>query len=445
MTAVQKHRSGQQTVSLGLEPIAYRTNPSAHSARSQHHEHSTSKFHLTAGASLESQPNEDNQERVPRAFRSPGDEAMSAPLSVNNRLPAIQTNPDYARHSAHRQAATPPSTTFSGTDRRSSTAAAPLAGKHRHGSTNLEDPNLQHLAADALHATRPPRDLAMSLPQLTNDISISTCKLSLRDEHLPSLSTLSRDATGQGPRMRPETQSPPPALSPASGELPPLQMDSPRSEGLGQSLPSIRSTFGDINRLPPIEKDISLSPNQSTQCPTSPSSTVSHLPSISATHASPPISPNDTYHRNLPSGHSMASPGGLYGYPPGSMPRGSSYDPRTGSDGDSAHSPSASTQSHMSIDGITSGPIGSYVCTFDGCNAHPFQTQYLLNSHANVHSSARPHYCPVKGCSRSEGGKGFKRKNEMIRHGLVHDSPGYVCPFCPDREHKYPRPDNLQR
>jgi hypothetical protein len=28
---------------------------------------------------------------------------------------------------------------------------------------------------------------------------------------------------------------------------------------------------------------------------------------------------------------------------------------------------------------------------------------------------------------------------------LVHDSPGYVCPFCADREHKYPRPDNLQR
>jgi hypothetical protein len=38
-----------------------------------------------------------------------------------------------------------------------------------------------------------------------------------------------------------------------------------------------------------------------------------------------------------------------------------------------------------------------------------------------------------------------KKKNEMIRHGLIHDSPGYVCPFCPDREHKYPRPDNLQR
>lgn len=56
----------------------------------------------------------------------------------------------------------------------------------------------------------------------------------------------------------------------------------------------------------------------------------------------------------------------------------------------------------------------------------------------------------------------------MLRHGLVHDSPGYVCPFCPPLEqhaggggraagagtgtasvptarHAYPRPDNLQR
>lgn len=88
---------------------------------------------------------------------------------------------------------------------------------------------------------------------------------------------------------------------------------------------------------------------------------------------------------------------------------------------------------------------GSFGCNYPGCTAPPFQTQYLLNSHANVHSSDRPHYCPVAGCPRAEGGKGFKRKNEMIRHGLVHDSPGYMCPFCPDREHRYPRPDNLQR
>lgn len=89
--------------------------------------------------------------------------------------------------------------------------------------------------------------------------------------------------------------------------------------------------------------------------------------------------------------------------------------------------------------------IGTFKCEHAGCTAPAFQTQYLLNSHANVHSQNRPHYCPVPGCARSEGGKGFKRKNEMIRHGLVHESPGYICPFCPEREHKYPRPDNLQR
>src|ERR1700709_764182 len=69
----------------------------------------------------------------------------------------------------------------------------------------------------------------------------------------------------------------------------------------------------------------------------------------------------------------------------------------------------------------------------------------FYSSHRNVHSSSRPHYCPVPECPRSEGGKGFKRKNEMKRHGLVHNSPGYICPFCPEREHRYPRPDNLQR
>lgn len=90
-------------------------------------------------------------------------------------------------------------------------------------------------------------------------------------------------------------------------------------------------------------------------------------------------------------------------------------------------------------------PQGMYRCQVHGCTAPPFQTQYLLNSHANVHSSDRPFYCPEPGCPRSKDGKGFKRKNEMIRHGLVHRSPGYACPFCVDREHKYPRPDNLLR
>ncbi|KAL4929319.1 uncharacterized protein BDV17DRAFT_290963 [Aspergillus undulatus] len=94
---------------------------------------------------------------------------------------------------------------------------------------------------------------------------------------------------------------------------------------------------------------------------------------------------------------------------------------------------------------VPSGPTGTFKCSHPGCNAAPFQTQYLLNSHANVHSQDRPHFCPIEGCPRGPGGKGFKRKNEMIRHGLVHNSPGYVCPFCPEQQHKYPRPDNLQR
>ncbi|KAK2783976.1 hypothetical protein FQN52_009355 [Onygenales sp. PD_12] len=95
----------------------------------------------------------------------------------------------------------------------------------------------------------------------------------------------------------------------------------------------------------------------------------------------------------------------------------------------------------------TNGPLNStgFKCPFLGCKADPFQTQYLLNSHANVHSHVRPYYCSVRGCPRAEGGKGFKRKNEMKRHGLVHDSPGYICPFCTDQTHTYPRPDNLQR
>ncbi|KAI1625770.1 hypothetical protein EDD37DRAFT_317462 [Exophiala viscosa] len=58
---------------------------------------------------------------------------------------------------------------------------------------------------------------------------------------------------------------------------------------------------------------------------------------------------------------------------------------------------------------------GMYRCTYEGCNAASFQTQYLLNSHMNVHSEMRTHFCPVAGCPRGPGGQGFKRKNEMIR------------------------------
>jgi len=109
---------------------------------------------------------------------------------------------------------------------------------------------------------------------------------------------------------------------------------------------------------------------------------------------------------------------------------------------------------------IPNSITGSFECDYPGCTTLPFHTHYLLkyvcpsmlaiwsnhhSSHVNVHSSPTPHYCPVKDCPRGKGGTGFRRKNELIRHSLIHQVPGYICPYCPDREHKYPRPDDLQR
>ena len=327
--------------------------------------------------------------------------------------------------------------------------------RHGHSSSPMAGGNLQNLAADALHAVvGTPQSNPM--PEFASeDIEASTRRLSLREEHLPSLSILARDVPPRQTHLKPEGQSPPSLLTPSSGELPPLQMDSPRSESASQRLPSIRSTFGDINRLPaepptPVEGDVPSQPSQQSVYARSPSSRSTRLPSIASSQVSPPISPSEGYQRNLPSPHSLTS-ASPYHFPTGPIAHRPGRDNGIPSDASSPDqtlsnsTQSLSASSRMSIDVMTNPPGGTYVCTFEGCNAHPFQTQYLLNSHANVHSSARPHYCPVKGCPRSEGGKGFKRKNEMIRHGLVHDSPGYVCPFCPDREHKYPRPDNLQR
>ncbi|KAK1751922.1 metallothionein expression activator [Echria macrotheca] len=240
---------------------------------------------------------------------------------------------------------------------------------------------------------------------------------------------------GTAPLIPPmEMRSPHPGLPPASS-LAPLQMHSPRSDTSGSTpaptpLPSIR--------------DLNLS---TVSLPRSPPG-IQRLPPMS--HGSPPVSPAETFRGGPLSPHHPFAAGGPSPYyhhgngfhrSPHDYPSSATLTP--GSD-HSASTGATSITEKMSIEGLTI-QTASYVCNFQGCTAAPFQTQYLLNSHANVHSSARPHYCPVIGCPRSEGGKGFKRKNEMIRHGLVHDSPGYVCPFCPDREHKYPRPDNLQR
>jgi hypothetical protein len=243
------------------------------------------------------------------------------------------------------------------------------------------------------------------------------------------------------------------------GELPPIQMNSPRSDSNGQTpLPSIKAQLGDLRQLAENAMDrdgnILHPPFQH-----SPPATFPRM-AMQRHHGSPPISPAETFHRELPSprhptGQQPLAPAPA---PLSSSPPYSSYFQQNGLQRGHPDFPGNNNQTQngdpgsatgtsidrMSIDDLTT-TTGVYICPWANCTAAPFQTQYLLNSHANVHSSARPHFCPVKGCPRSEGGKGFKRKNEMIRHGLVHDSPGYVCPFCPDREHKYPRPDNLQR
>ncbi|KPM46201.1 hypothetical protein AK830_g290 [Neonectria ditissima] len=326
----------------------------------------------------------------------------------------------------------------------------------------LTVPSLQHLAADALQvaafAAGPnPHPNLSSISALglkaSPDISVSTRHLSLHDDNPAS------PFSYPGADNKPDARSPPVAiLTPASGELPPLQMDSPRSDSNGPILPSIRLTLGDIDRLPPepiapADKELSSRHAHGPGFPASPPLGIPRFPPIAISHVSPPASPNEGFTRTLPSPRSLPASSPYYYGPNTINPRhnaeysSSSATGETPSTDHSASTPATSTSvaDRMSIDGITNPQIGAYVCTFGGCTAPAFQTQYLLNSHANVHSSARPHYCPVRGCPRSEGGKGFKRKNEMIRHGLVHDSPGYVCPFCPDREHKYPRPDNLQR
>lgn len=112
----------------------------------------------------------------------------------------------------------------------------------------------------------------------------------------------------------------------------------------------------------------------------------------------------------------------------------------------------------------TSRIPGGFRCHYPGCSTISFKTRFLLESHMIVHSDQRSYFCLIEGCPRGIGGQGFKRKNEMIRcvsppisilivllntvlrrHGLVHTSHGYICPFCTDQQHGYPRPDNLRR
>ncbi|KAJ5207420.1 hypothetical protein N7491_001949 [Penicillium cf. griseofulvum] len=230
-----------------------------------------------------------------------------------------------------------------------------------------------------------------------------------------------------------------------------------------QTLPSIHKAISELSDFDPPPVNTMPSPFAFSSCPTSttsgndspfdrafpgkfsiPASPFSHFSPVSMKDSSTNPSPasHSSFWRGPPHSEMLSAQTPYEASPMTAKSPATSYPTPTeqvGAGIGDRHSLAASTPQ------ANGGPVGSYKCTHAGCTAAPFQTQYLLNSHANVHSQDRPHFCPVEGCPRALGGKGFKRKNEMMRHGLVHNSPGYVCPFCPDQQHKYPRPDNLQR
>ncbi|CRG92474.1 hypothetical protein PISL3812_09535 [Talaromyces islandicus] len=254
-----------------------------------------------------------------------------------------------------------------------------------------------------------------------------------------------------------------PSEMPAQELLPALQ--SPPHSAAGspentQSLPPVHSLLRDFSSV-----SVASVGSSHYGAASAPSPAVVHSRRVSSSLPPPPPPPPPHSQSQIPTPYSHASPMSmkeLTGASPAAQSPYSWRPPGFKSEGSNV-STMYETPSQVSLTGKSPAnnyptpteprPVGEenpetgnlYKCQFSGCTAPPFQTQYLLNSHANVHSQERPHYCPVKDCPRGIGGKGFKRKNEMIRHGLVHDSPGYVCPFCTDQQHKYPRPDNLQR
>ena len=281
------------------------------------------------------------------------------------------------------------------------------------------------------------------------------------------------DSIATSPNLAKYTITP---SEPIASTLPALQNSPNRANSMHsppntQSLPSLKTALGD--QLPDNNLTNGVGcvfPSVSRGSPSMTRATTVYLPPVSGPSPSTFSQPSSASSKDM----STMSPPSTQPSHPSYWRTGPKSETSIGSTLSDVTTPSTSTVSHsspgsayptpgqsqdirMGMDAeqsnLLNGPMppngpftsSAFKCTYPGCTAQPFQTQYLLNSHANVHSQNRPHYCAVEGCPRGPGGKGFKRKNEMIRHGLVHDSPGYVCPFCPDQQHRYPRPDNLQR
>ncbi|KAF3393749.1 hypothetical protein F1880_004928 [Penicillium rolfsii] len=290
-------------------------------------------------------------------------------------------------------------------------------------------PDLLKRSPELGHRVSLPSLQSLSPPSSTTGASPDSASYNLNSKTLPSIqSALGGFSPSEFPSSRHNALPPPYPYSSCPGSA--TSADSPHDRHLPRQFLPSHIPPSPFSHLSPISaKEHSNNPSPASQ-PSSafwrgPPHPPPPPPQPAADTPHPAPSPYDT------SPMTASSP--LTSYPTPTEP----VAPTPGS------SDRTSLSSNAPLNGTSA--TGSYKCTHPGCTAAPFQTQYLLNSHANVHSQDRPHFCPVEGCPRGLGGKGFKRKNEMMRHGLVHNSPGYVCPFCPDQQHKYPRPDNLQR
>lgn len=256
-------------------------------------------------------------------------------------------------------------------DHEDSLAKSPLLSQFTIDGRDA-DPNT---TLAALHTTSPPRppigspEGRQTLPSLTTALGDAGSPYSASSPHL------SRSASSQfgGPLS-----------SIASAMSPPNYSSNPHLWRTSRERANSTSTPSDYTVSTPHSAWTSQSPAAS--LPTPLSSTSSNIPS---TIPSQPLPPSTT---------SAASSNTTNGALPSQT-----------------HPPPSEHGANSAISSAAAAINGIFRCTVPGCTAAPFQTQYLLNSHANVHSDTRPHFCPVKNCPRGPGGQGFKRKNEMIR------------------------------
>lgn len=313
------------------------------------------------------------------------------------------------------------------------TGSNKYADAENGGPQTFTKPDLAPLPLNGLNIKPPPRS-PRPVPHIITGDNRSVLERSQDEDSTPISPSLAKYAI-QPSQVHPDS------ILPAMQKSPP-RSDSMHSPEGSQNLPSLQTTLSQIS-----ESDMNgvNGPNPFPPPPSHSPTFVRHSPHASQgfgpspgsySQPSPGMSPpagfpsHPTYWRTAPRADSTSTPSSYQTSTPASV---------QGPSPEQSY-PTPTIQDHRgSIDGsstpqLINGPLSAngpftssaFKCTHPGCTAAPFQTQYLLNSHANVHSSSRPHFCPVADCPRGPGGKGFKRKNEMIRHGLVHQSPGYI-------------------